>query len=264
MQKLYITISLFVLGSLVTNAQDTLSKLPEIFYKNEQSLGLYLHSHGLEMNYRFARWMNVSQKNTWEAGFTYIKHPKEVRSTNPYYGSSDNFVFGKKNWTLTLHAGLGKQYELTSKQGPGSIGLRFFYQGGATVAFVKPIYYEVLYVYDSVSLGIREEQFTSDIHTRESIYGKASFFKGFDELTLIPGVYARLGTSVEFSSRKSLYHALEVGVAPYLFLKPLPIMVSAENNWFFLNLFIAYRVGIITDNQEINNRRIKRLRRKLD
>jgi len=264
MHRQYLVISLFVLSSLIANAQDTLTKLPAIFYKNEQSLGFYLHSHGLEMNYRFAKWMNVSQKQTWEAGLTYIQHPKEVRSTNPYYGSSENFVFGKKNWVLTLHAGVGKQFELTSKQGPGSLGLRLFYQGGATVALVKPIYYEVLYVYDSVSLAIREEQFSSDIHTKESIYGRASFSKGIDELTLIPGIYARIGASVEFSSRKLYYHALEVGVAPYLFFKPLPIMDSAKNNWLFLNLFIAYRVGIITDNQQINNRRIRRLRRKLD
>ena len=242
---------------------DTVSTIPAIFYKNEQSLGFYLHSHGLAVNYRFARWQNVDEKVLWESGITYMRHPKEVRTSNPYYGSSEKFVFGKKNGAVTLHMGIGKQFEWTQKQEPGSIGVRFFYQVGGLLALAKPIYYEVLYVYDSVSLGIRDEPFSSDIHSKESIYGRASFSKGLDELSIIPGVYARLGTSLEFSSSKAFYHALEVGVAPFLYLKPLPIMAGAKNHRFFLNLFIAYRVGIITDNQRVNNRRIKRIRRKL-
>ncbi|MGM0550944.1 MAG: hypothetical protein ACQESW_07695 [Bacteroidota bacterium] len=250
--------------NLFLSERDTLPTIPAIFYKNEQSLGIYLHAHGVEANYRFARWLNVSDKDLWEIGLTYIRHPKEVRSSNPYYGSSEKFVFGKKNGAVTFHIGIGRQFEWTQKQEPGSVGVRFFYQGGGALAIAKPIYYEVLYVYDSVSLGIRDEKFSADIHTKESIYGRASFAKGLEELSFIPGVYARAGVSLEFSSRKAFYHALEVGIAPFLYLKPLPIMASTKNHRFFLNLFIAYRVGIVTDNQQINNRRLRRIRRKLN
>lgn len=255
------SILLFV---FVGSAQDTLPKLPAIFYKNEQSIGLNLHAHGMAVNYRMARWQNVRTKSIWEIGSTYIKHPKEVKSSNPYYGSSEKFYFGKKNSSLTLYGGIGQQKEWAQKAGEGSLGVRFLYQAGVAMAIVKPIYYQVLYVYDSVSVAIRDEKFSSAIHTKNSIYGKAAFSKGLDELRLIPAAYLRVGVSFEFSAAEKYYHALELGIAPFLYAQKLPIMDSAENYQLFVNLFVGYRFGLITDNLQMNRRRLRRLSRKLE
>ena len=77
--------------------------------------------------------------------------------------------------------------------------------------------------------------------------GKASFFKGFDEIKLYPGLYARSGFSFEYSKNDRVTHAIEVGASFHAFAKTIPIMASEDNKQFFPAIFVSYRIGMILD-----------------
>jgi len=94
---------------------------------------------------------------------------------------------------------------------------------------------------------IKIEKFSEGIHQPSDIYGRASFFKGFDEIKFVPGAYVKLGLNFEYSKIDRVIHALEVGVTFDTFIKKIPIMASEDNKQFFFALFVSYRFGRIVD-----------------
>ena len=60
---------------------------------------------------------------------------------------------------------------------------------------------------------------------------------------LIPGVFAKLGFTMEFGKKEQIINALEGGLVVDAFIKRVPVMATEKNPWFFPSLFISYRFG---------------------
>lgn len=227
-----------------------------IFYRNEKSLGFQLNTNGWGLGYRYGSRINYFEKRNLEIDFSHIKHSKEIKSSSLYYSSS-SFVFGKLNYVFDLRAGFGKQNEMFSKRDPGSIAIRYFYSFGPSIAILKPIYYEI-----ADGIDVRIEKFTN-VHTPDEIRGKASFFEGFDEISVIPGAYLKSGFSFEFSQRETIMHALEVGVMLQAYLNDLEIMAVDNNQQFYFTLFVSYRFGKIVNAQEISEDYLEKRKKRM-
>lgn len=248
--------------SLKSYCQGISDDMPEIFYRNEKSLGFQLNTNGWGLGYRYGSRINYFEKRNLEIDFSIIKHSKEIKSSSAYFSSS-SFVFGKLNTVYDLRIGYGKQNEMYTKRDPGSIAIRYFYSFGPSLAIQKPIYYEILYPDSDSSYSVREEEFNADIHTSVDIKGKASFFKGFDEIRLIPGAYLKSGFNFEFSQRETIIHALEVGVMLQAYLNDLEIMAVDDNQQFYFTLFVSYRFGKIVNAQEISEDYLKKRKKRM-
>lgn len=251
-------LSVFTVG---VYCQETDNDMPKIFYRNEKTLGVQLNTNGWGFGYRFGDRINYFEKRNYEVDLSIIKHPKEVKSSSSFI-TSESFVFGKLNYIFDLRAGYGKQNEMFSKRDPGSIAIRYFYSFGPSVAILKPIYYKILYPVNDSVYGVREEKFNADIHTSGDISGKASFFKGFDEITLVPGAYLKAGVNFEFSQAETLVHALEAGIMIQAYLNDLKIMAVENNQQFYFTLFVSYRFGKIVNAQEISEEYMKKRKKK--
>ncbi|MBN2349954.1 MAG: hypothetical protein JXJ22_14025 [Bacteroidales bacterium] len=248
----YITftiIGILYFGQL--SGQGEIDDLDKIFYRNERTYAFLLNSNGIAGNFRFARRMDAFKKTLYEVDFAHVKHSKEIKLTNTSYPTR-SFVYGKVNQVFFLRGGFGLQKELFRKFDRGGISIRYFYNIGPSLSLLKPIYYEVLY-YNSNPLEANElriEKFEVGQHTTTGyIQGKASFFKGFNEISVVPGGYAKLGVTFEFSKFDEIFHSLEAGVIFDTFLKDIPIMAVEKNNQFFFTLFISYRFGRVINAQ---------------
>lgn len=227
-------------------SQGEISEQPRIFYRNEKSLGILVNTNGYGVSGRYANRINARKKTIWELDFVGIKHPKEYRYSNPY-NSNKTFVFGKLNCFFNLRVGYGKQKEMFRKVDKGGIAIRRYFNFGPTLGILKPIYYEVLEpTSDPYQYNLVTEKFVTHLN-QQYIYGRASFFKGFDEISVVPGIYGRFGLSFEYSKSDIKIHALETGVILDLFPKKIPIMDTEENDFYFLALFISYRFGRVVD-----------------
>ncbi|NOQ26403.1 MAG: hypothetical protein GQ564_13680 [Bacteroidales bacterium] len=241
--------------SLNSYCQEIPENVPEIFYRNEKSLGFQLNTNGWGLGYRYGSRINYFEKQNYEIDFSIIKHPKEIKSSSYY--SSNSFVFGKLNSVFDLRIGYGKQNEIHSKRDPGSIAIRYFYSFGPSIAIQKPIYYEIADGFD-----VQIEKFT-DVHSPDEIKGKASFFEGFDEINVIPSAYIKTGFNFEFSQRETIIHALEAGIMFQAFLNDLEIMDVDDNQQFYFTLFVSYRFGKIVNAQEISEDYLKKRKKRI-
>jgi len=245
---------LFTLYCLSAVGQGEIDTQEKILYQNERSVALSLNSNGFGAGFRFGKRKTYLNKIIYDIDFAYIKHPKEVKITSsPYsYSTSKKYVYGKTNLFFNLRPSLGFQREIFSKEDRGSIAIKYYASAGPSLGITKPIYYN-FYIIQGINgefyvVDTRVEKFEFVQHPgNKEIAGRAPIWKGFNELTLHPGIHVKAGISFEYSSLNQLINALEVGLVFDAFGKKIPIMYTDYNNQFFLSLFISYRFGWVVN-----------------
>lgn len=234
----------FTLYSNVHFGQDT-ATIKKPLVDNERTAAISFNSNGWSVAYRYGKYITGFRKQLYEVDFSNIKHPKEYKLNNPYFPNERRFVFGKMNNFFVFHFGYGRQVKMYEKTGKGGIEIRYYYLGGPVIGFIKPIYYEVI---NYSTLEIRTEKFNpSVIHHYSDIYGRASFFKGFSELQVVPGLYMRTAASFEYSKKTMSLNAVEVGMGLDIYPKKIEIMAMQNNAFAYFSLFVTYRFGRIID-----------------
>jgi hypothetical protein len=235
-------------------SQGEIDTQEKILYQNERSISLSLNSNGFGAGFRYGKRKTYLSKTIFDAELAYIKHPKEVKvSSSPYsYATSRKYVYGKTNLFVNFRPSIGFQREVFSKEDRGSLAVKYYYGGGPSIGLSKPIYYSfniiapingVNYIIDT-----RVEKFQFSQHAQTvDIAGRASFWKGINEIVFYPGVHAKLGISFEYSKYNQLINAIDVGMVFDAFGKKIPIMYSDQNNQFFITMFVCYRFGWVVD-----------------
>lgn len=249
-KKLAILIG-FLISHLFLLAQGELEEPDKIFYKNERTFAILLNSNGLGINYRYGKRVTALRKIIYEGDLVNIKHPKEIKlNTSQYYFSTRSFVYGKLNQFYNLRIGIGLQDEMFPKFDRGGISIRRYFAFGPAIGIIKPIYYLINIDMNNDAVPETQiiEKFTYNQHLQTStIVGRASYFKGFNEISFIPGLYGKFGLMFEFGKFNETIHALEAGMMIDAFIKKVPIMAIENNNQIFMTLFISYRFGKVID-----------------
>jgi hypothetical protein len=227
-------------------SQGDIDEQQRIFYRNERTAAILLNSNGFGASYREGKRIDFLNKRIIDIDLNIIKHPREVKLVNPYFISSSSFIYGKLNNTITLRAAIGNQHELYKKIDLGGVAIRYFYSGGPIIAVSKPIYYNILYPTFGGDFELKEEKFTETIQPSD-IYSRASFFKGFNEIGVIPGIFVKGGFNFEYSKEDKVIHAIELGASFEAFPKRVPIMASQDNKALFFTMFVSYRLGVVID-----------------
>jgi hypothetical protein len=265
MRHALILILILVLPAVSLLAQGEIDDQLRVMLRDERTYAGFLNSNGWGLNYRYGYWRNARNQFIIDGDFTYVKHPKEVKSTVSYNYNTYRYVYGKENLFWELKGTAGWQKELYRKIDRNGISIRLYYSGGLSLGFAKPIYYKV-FTLSPVGEVIYEEymKFDPSIH-QQSIGGRGPFYMGFNELKLIPGLYGKAGFSFEYSQKNAVLHALEAGISITAYPKEIPIMATDQNNWLFFTLNVGYRFGRIIDISESarsKSRKVKRAERK--
>jgi len=224
-----------------------------MYNRDARTFAFILNSNGIGFNYRYGKRIDGYKKNLYGITFSTIKSSKETKIQNPYLSNSNKkFVFGKVNSVFNLRFYYGRQKELYGKFDKGGIAIRYFYGFGPSLAMLKPIYYNIIdSIYYNISTGdlymaTSKKQFNTSVHQVSDIKSKASFLDGISETKFIPGLFLKLGISVEYSNDDTKIRAIEGGVTVNAFYKPIQIMATDKNNYAIISLFLAYRFGRIT------------------
>lgn len=255
MKRFLIFCSLFFVAGNYIFAQGDLDLQGKVFYRNEKSIAILLNSNGFGLSGRYAKRIDAANKTIYDLDFVFLKHPKEVKQPSQFNPNASSFVYGKQYIAFNLRPGIGKQKEIFRKFDVGGISVRRYYTVGPSLSILKPIYYDVQYLIpNSLIYEEKTEKFSSNISQQGGIKGRASFFKGFDELKFIPGAYAKFGLSFEYSKLDLVIHSIDAGIIVEGFVEKLPIMATKENNQFYLTLFVSYRLGKVVDPNAIKKK----------
>jgi hypothetical protein len=242
---LFILFSLFSFSAISQELKDDRTRLEngedlKVLYRNESSFGLYVHSAGgIGLAYRRGYHVNGYRKRMLELEVQNFKHPKEIKSINSYYDDSKGFVYGKLNSFLLIRPGVGFQNIMFEKTEKKNVEIRFSYFMGATLAFAKPVYLEIIRpTSDPTKNIISTERYDPEEHMPSDIYGKASFFRGIGQTRLYPAGYAKAALSFEYGKRYNVIKALETGAVVDVYPVVLPMMAFNKNQQVFVSLYL--------------------------
>lgn len=255
---LFVFISL-LLAQISAVAQNTFQPKPltegkkGVIYNKETTLDMTLHTNGYALGISWGKIQTYYKTRYTYIGIGEIKHPKEYRQNLKLVNALNNrvsrsFVFGKQNNLYAIRAGRGikRYYSEKAKEKGVSIGMSF--EGGFTLGIVKPYYLELNRFSDGSIHPRLEKVRYSDATADEflnigSIFGSAGFAEGLDEISIVPGIHARIAALFEWGVYDEFIKSGEVGLMLDLFPRSIPIMVGQPNRPFFLNLYITLQLG---------------------
>jgi hypothetical protein len=247
MKKVPVIILIFFTCNLtLLFGQGEIDDQEKTFFRNERTFAAIISTDGYGAGFRYAKRLDAFRKSIYEAEFSYVRDEEETK-VSPYSSQQLNssFVPGKINAFFTLRGGIGYQKEIFQKRDKGGISIRYFYNFGPVIGILKPIYYEIAINADTtISKKLKREEFNSS-----NINGRSPFYKGIDEISIVPGAYGKFGFTFEFSKHDKSFSAIETGIALNVFTKKPRIMDDNDNNFAFFTFFLSYRFGKIIDAQ---------------
>jgi hypothetical protein len=238
---------LFVAGQLKAQYDEEFFS-SEVLLRNEHYGGVFINTQGGGIEFRKGANTTFFTKWLYEANLLELKSNREVRvyNANPYYRNTRSYIYGKLNNLYTLRIGGGQQKLLNRKPYWGGVEVRYFWFAGGNLGLSKPVY---LYIIRDIPMNpfqfipIEAEKYDPSKHFSDNIYGRASILKGFDEMKIHPGAYAKAGFSFDFATRNEKVSAVEIGAALDFYPAGVPVMAFNPPNRYFLTFYIGYYFG---------------------
>ncbi len=215
-----------------------------LVYNKQSAFGLRLNTDGYGLFYEHGKYKTLSLTNLWWISLDERRDPKEQRVTNSdgIFQFGNPFVYGKINNFYQLKVGIGQQRLIGGKDVKNGVAVSAIYGGGLSAGLVKPYYINVT---DSTS-GTRDIKYSSatDKFFRNGpINGGAAFGKGFNEISFVPGVFARAALRFDYGRFNELLSAIETGVTAQYYTKDIQMMLAQPGKKFFFNAYVALVFG---------------------
>ena len=245
MRTFIVYILLLVLGPAAL-AQQTIYEETRVPFRREIYGGAMIHGDGWGLNFYYGKHRNAVDRTLYGVEIVGMKHPKDVKSFNPYYEDSRGYFYGKSNAMLIVRPTIGKKHQITDKIRRTGVELNYVWGIGPSLGLAKPVYLQIGKPDNIPYETFVVERYDPAIHNVQNIYGRASWFKGFGELGLYPGAFARLGLNFEYSGQTTGIKALEVGMSMDAYAVKVPIMAEVEdvsNKQFFFEFYLAVLFG---------------------
>lgn len=240
---LMVAISFSSFAQFDTELQDTLEN--KILYNRQKTYGIVFHNLGMGLNYRTGKRLSIFKTRVYEIEFVSMKSYKQVKMINPYVMNSKRYVYGKINDAFFIRAGVIWKKLLNRKPYWGGVEVRFTYGGGLSLGIAKPYYLYVIKVISGSgqTFSIVPERYDPDKHSNTDIYGRAPFSKGFNEITIHPGLHLKTGLNFEFGTQSTKIKSLEIGAALDILPSGLTVMYYNTNQIFFPSFYISISLG---------------------
>lgn len=217
----------------------------KLLYRNEATFGLLAHTNGFGLSYRRGKHVTAARKRVFEIEAVNFRHPKEVKVVNPYFDHPKGYYYGKLNSFFILRPGIGYQNVIFTKPERNGIEIRYVAFLGASLGFAKPVYLEILE--DSPIPGddplIVVQRYDPDKHFIDDIYGRGPFTRGFGEIKLHPGGYARFGFNFEYGALDDDVKSIETGICVDVYPKAIPLMANEHNHQVLVSLYLNFSYG---------------------
>ncbi len=236
----YYFIIILCLISINALSQGDLDTSAQLSVQNEYTFAANVYSNGWGLGFSYGKMLNIHNKRLFSTDFAFIKDFKEEKVSNPYVRSYNRFVYGKTHSLLLWRFNYGNLYKLYAKKDQRGVEVRAYYKIGATLGFQKPIYYKIIRNNEILTEKLTNENAHISI---SDIQKRASFFKGFNELKVYPGIHLKLATSFEFGKYNWITKSLETGITCDVFYKKIELMLNDYNNFYFASLFLSFRIG---------------------
>jgi hypothetical protein len=220
-------------------------------FKSEILIGGGMHTRGFQLTGLYSIIQNENKNLTFQLEFSELKSPKEKKMNAERRAvggnSSHSYIYGKENNLYTLKLAAGQRFYISEKTEKSPVAIAFSYNGGLNLGMIKPYYLDLIYRFDPQGSKIISEKYSSSNSLKflepQDINGASGFSKGWDELTLTPGIYTKGSLLFDWGANDSFAKILELGLSADIFFKNISIVIGEVRPPLYLNLFMNFYFG---------------------
>ncbi|MEM7102638.1 MAG: hypothetical protein AAF502_05835 [Bacteroidota bacterium] len=225
---------------------------PQKFWK-EVTFDIRLHTNGFAFGGNYGLIKSDRKTVLFQLELTTIKHPREVRQSfdvfqGPAITSPKAFIYGKRNHFYGLHFGYGIKKYFSQKTKKRGVAVGMTYVFGPSLGITKPYFLDLIRFSDDMA----DFEIVSESYSEENadlflnpgtIYGASGFAHGFDQLNFIPGAHGKVAVHFDWGAMDQFVKAIDAGIMVDIYHKDIPIMLTEDNRFLFINLYLSLQLG---------------------
>ena len=214
-----------------------------LVYSKQSIFGVQLRSNGYGVFYELGK-MKTNRKTTiFRIDFAETKdHKEEKLNGNSFFGNS--FIYGKINYFYPLTIGMGQQYILGQKGNKNGVAVSLVYSGGLALGLLRPYYLAVNDPMTNQNRTIKYSVQDSSLFLGPTITGGGGFGKGWSEIKVKPGAFAKFAARFDYGRFNESVNGLEIGASAEFYASKIPIMLlQKKDKQIFIQAYIAVIFG---------------------
>ncbi|MBI3139992.1 MAG: hypothetical protein HYZ15_15555 [Sphingobacteriales bacterium] len=217
-----------------------------LVYQKQSVFGFQARTNGYGLFYELGRMKTNRKTNIYRIDITEIKHLKENKvqnSANGFIFFGNPFIYGKINNFYQVTLGFGQQRILGQKGNKNGVAVSAVYNGGLSLGLLRPYYLEVEDPVTGDSKVIKYSVEDSSVFLGNTIIGGGGIGKGWGEMKVKPGVFAKTALRFDYGRFNEVVSGLEIGISGELYAQKIPIMAHQKDQQFFFQAYIALLFG---------------------
>lgn len=211
-----------------------------IVYTTSFAAGGKLASDGYGVFFELGKAKSIKNSLLFQLDISERKHIKEDKQSNPFINSIP-FIYGKQNFFYPVKLGVQNQLLLGNKSNKNGVSVTANFGGGLSLGLLRPYYLQVQKGNDLSY--IKYDSPDSSLFLSGPIYGGPTFGRGWSEMTITPGVYAKTAFRFDYGVYNEIISAIEVGLTGEYYTKKIPILLQIEQKQFFFSAYAAIIFG---------------------
>ena len=211
-----------------------------IAYRKSFAFGAKMINDGYGVFFELGRASSVKKATLFQLEMSERKAIKEDKQSNPYLNSVP-FIYGKENFVYPVKLGVQRQIVLGNKSNKNGVSVTGNYGGGLDLALLRPYYLQVQKGNDFVYVKYNSPD--SSLFLNGPIIGGPTFGKGWSDMTVTPGLYAKTALRFDYGSYNEIISAIEIGLTGEYFSKKVPILLNSSNKSFFFSGYVSILFG---------------------
>ncbi|HXS56806.1 MAG TPA: hypothetical protein VN726_11830 [Hanamia sp.] len=210
-----------------------------ITYKKSFLFGAKLITDGYGAFFELGRASSIKKSMLYQLEISERKNKKEEKVS--YYANTVPYIYGKVNFFYPVKLGVQQQVLLGNKSNKNGVSVTANYGGGISAGLLRPYYVQVQQ--GNQINYIKYNSADSAAFLTSKIYGGPSFGKGWSDMTVVPGLYAKAAVRFDYGSYNEVISAIEVGVTGDYYTKKVPLLAYNPEKQFFFSGYVSILFG---------------------
>jgi hypothetical protein len=204
------------------------------------------NTDGWGIGWELGKVKTAFKSTLYQIEFSERKHKKEEKQTrtNGVLVFGNPFIYGKENNFYQFKLGIGQQWMIGGKGNKNGVAAYGLATGGISAALLRPYYMDVEFPTNSgKTVQIKYSQADSARFMGPNIIGGSGISKGWNEMKVVPGIYAKTAVRFDWGRFNSTVSAIETGFNFEYYTSGIHQMVGVTPNKLFVNGYISLLFG---------------------
>jgi hypothetical protein len=153
------------------------------------------------------------------------------------------FIYGKVNYFYPVTLGFGQQYILGQKGNKNGVAVSAIYNAGLAIGLLRPYYLTVDDPTTGQSRTIKYSVEDSALFLGPTISGGGGFGKGWGEMKIKPGAFAKVAMRFDYGRFNEVVSGLEIGMSLEAYGSKVPIMLLQKDKSLFFQGYVSILFG---------------------